>query len=711
MTTNRRLRQLTALALALAAAGGCSIQEQHPAGLGTGGASFSGTGGFPGSGSGGASENGCAVDEGKAFGSSSGGSIGASLPMQLGATVTPADPPPVVSGGTLRVLHDGQTAVASDPDRDQISMVDLKAGSVSATITLMKGDEPGRVVEDGAGHVHVSLRGAGAILTLDPGSGAVLDRRPVCSAPRGIAYDAKSDQLHVACSGGELVSLPSAGGAATRTVKLDRDLRDVVVDGDHLLVSRFRSAQILTVDADGKVTQRLTPAPLRSPEVHFGQLFSASVSWRMVEMPGGGAAVMHQRGLDDQVVSQPGGYGSSNPCDSIVHSAVTVVKGGEAPQSTPAIAGMVLPTDMAISPDGKRVAIIATGNATNARTPGGDPELPRVFVTDLDSLVDRTVGCRSDGKHGPCLNSPSFGGSGGAVGTGGATSFGSGGSSGSGGSGGSSGTGGTGSGGARGDVCDSTRFAGGVPVVSGEPVAVAFDGAGAVLVQTREPAALFLATGVKVSLSAQSRADTGHTVFHGNAGGFVACASCHPEGADDGRVWNFSCEGPRRTQSLGAPLAGTEPFHWGGDMKTFPQIMRNVFVGRMSGPKLTPEQMDATFTWIDRRPRPAAPPASDPAAAERGRVLFHEDPKLACATCHAGPSLTNNMNMDVGTGGLLQVPSLKGVGSRAPFMHTGCAKTLADRFNPSCGGGDKHGLTSSLTSGQIADLVAYMETL
>jgi len=39
------------------------------------------------------------------------------------------------------------------------------------------------------------------------------------------------------------------------------------------------------------------------------------------------------------------------------------------------------------------------------------------------------------------------------------------------------------------------------------------------------------------------------------------------------------------------------------------------------------------------------------------------------------------------------------------------AKTLADRFNPSCGGGDKHGLTSSLTSGQIADLVAYMETL
>ena len=44
-------------------------------------------------------------------------------------------------------------------------------------------------------------------------------------------------------------------------------------------------------------------------------------------------------------------------------------------------------------------------------------------------------------------------------------------------------------------------------------------------------------------------------------------------------------------------------------------------------------------------------------------------------------------------------------------MHNGCAKTLADRFNPSCGGGDKHGVTSGLTSAQISDLVAYMETL
>jgi cytochrome c peroxidase len=68
------------------------------------------------------------------------------------------------------------------------------------------------------------------------------------------------------------------------------------------------------------------------------------------------------------------------------------------------------------------------------------------------------------------------------------------------------------------------------------------------------------------------------------------------------------------------------------------------------------------------------------------------------------------MTVDVGTGGKFQVPSLVGVSQRAPFMHDGCAATLRDRFGP-CGGGDKHGFTSQLTSAQITDLVAYLETL
>ena len=43
----------------------------------------------------------------------------------IGSTVAAAVPPPAISGGTLRILADGHTAVAADPDRDQVYIVDL----------------------------------------------------------------------------------------------------------------------------------------------------------------------------------------------------------------------------------------------------------------------------------------------------------------------------------------------------------------------------------------------------------------------------------------------------------------------------------------------------------------------------------------------------------------------------------------------------------
>jgi hypothetical protein len=44
-------------------------------------------------------------------------------------------------------------------------------------------------------------------------------------------------------------------------------------------------------------------------------------------------------------------------------------------------------------------------------------------------------------------------------------------------------------------------------------------------------------------------------------------------------------------------------------------------------------------------------------------------------------------------------------------MHDGCARTLADRFAGPCGRDNRHSATSKLTTDQIADLVAFMETL
>ena len=735
-TTAFNLSVLVALALA-----GCLPREGVSTDDGGGSGGFfppsSGTGGNSGCFAGAIGPSGGTSDRGGSTGTGA-AAFGFAQP-QYGSTITREVAPPPISGGTLLVLHDGHPAFAADPDRDQVSVVDLTARTVKARISLNSGDEPGRAVEDAAGRVHVALRRGGAVVTLQPPAWTVTDRQAVCPAPRGLAFDAKLDRVHVACAGGQLVSLPAAGGPPARSLTLDRDLRDVVVDGDHLVVSRFRSAQLLTLDAAGAITQRLIPPAFRSFEARNNQTFSASVAWRTVGMPGGGYAVVHQRGLVDEVPPQAGGYGSFNPCDAIVQTAVLVTKSGTMPRSVPAIPAMVLPVDMAVSPDGKRVALIAAGNATNASQPGGAPSMPRVFAADVSDVSDESVGCRPDGTHGPCqgmFSGPPIavdggifgeGATGGAAGGGGSSDGGVGmmsaGSSGPA-MGGSAGVGGStvtpDPGPARPpEFCSPTgaAHAGELPNPTGEPIAVAYDGDGKVLVQTREPATLSLASGATIMLSPDSREDTGHTIFHSNAGAFVACASCHAEGAEDGRTWNFACEGERRTQSLGAGISGTEPFHWNGDMKSFPQLIDNVFVGRMSGPKLAPEQVTATLRWIDHQPRvPTAAPA-DPAAVDRGRALFN-DKGVSCASCHAGDKFTNNMSADVGTGTsaeigmgeMFQVPSLLNVSARAPFMHDGCALTLADRFGP-CGGGDKHGVTSTLSKAQLADLVAFLESL
>jgi cytochrome c peroxidase len=247
-------------------------------------------------------------------------------------------------------------------------------------------------------------------------------------------------------------------------------------------------------------------------------------------------------------------------------------------------------------------------------------------------------------------------------------------------------------------------------IADGEAIAVAYDGQSRLWVQTREPAAL-VAPGfnLRITLSTDSRADTGWAVFHSNSGGNIACASCHPEGGEDGHIWQFANLGPRRTQSLRGDVGPTAPFHWNGEFADFDALLGDVYVGRMSGPNLASDQKQALLGWVDSIPLlPQSPPA-DPAAVARGQALFEDAAHVGCTTCHAGAELTDNATVDVGTGGLFQVPRLIGVGWRAPFMHDGCAQTLTDRFG-SCGG-TQHGTTAQLTAAQIADLVAYLNTL
>ena len=184
----------------------------------------------------------------------------------LTSIVTAADPPPAISGGTLLILRDGNTAVAGDADRDRLYVVELAARTVRTSIALSPHDEPGRLVQDGAGLVHVVLRGAGVLATVDVAAGKVTQRRAVCSTPRGLAYDAATNRLHVACGGGELVTFTPTGTAPERTLKVQQDLRDVVVDGTRLMVTRFRSAEVMVIDSAGTMTDAHPPAAVHERE-------------------------------------------------------------------------------------------------------------------------------------------------------------------------------------------------------------------------------------------------------------------------------------------------------------------------------------------------------------------------------------------------------------------------------------------------------------
>ena len=210
-----------------------------------------------------------------------------------------------------------------------------------------------------------------------------------------------------------------------------------------------------------------------------------------------------------------------------------------------------------------------------------------------------------------------------------------------------------------------------------------------------------------IPLSNISRDDTGHDIFHTQAGALIACASCHPEGGDDGHVWTFDDES-RRTPSLRGTIAGTAPYHWPGDKADFETLTNDVYTQRMSGALLEQSQMTALQDWVEAIPAPPAPSWVDPAAAQRGQALF-ESADIGCTTCHNGPKLTNNATVNVGTGGAFQVPPLVGVGWRTPLLHDGCAATLADRF-VSCAS-PEHGSTAGLSAAGVSDLVAYLETL
>ena len=377
------------------------------------------------------------------------------------------------------------------------------------------------------------------------------------------------------------------------------------------------------------------------------------------------------------------------------------------------MAGMVLAVDMAISPDGKRVAFVSAGNATNTSRRAAQPALTRVFVTDTDSATDDHVGCKPDGKHGPC--GPGFvrrhrrllaadepaGGTGTPAGSRTVT-------------------------GAAGHD-DRTRAARPRRTAAGHlrrrPIRRCRRSSASRSRSPSRPTATSSCSrasprcwrspgGDTITLSTVSRADTGHLLFHANAGGFIACASCHAEGNDDGRVWNFTCQGARRTQSLQVGgLRGTEPFHWGGDETDITRLMKDVFVGRMSGPVLATDQIDALMTWIDAQPRvPRSPPAGYGRRRARAGAVQRSDAR-GLRVVPRGRHVHEQRDRRRRHGRRLP-GAVAGRRRDARSVHAQRLREDAARIaSTRPAAARSHGNIRDLTRNEIADLVAYLQSI
>jgi YVTN family beta-propeller protein len=223
---------------------------------------------------------------------------------------------------------------------------------------------------------------------------------------------------------------------------------------------------------------------------------------------------------------------------------------------------------------------------------------------------------------------------------------------------------------------------------------------------------------------------------------YMSCASCHNDGAADGRVWDLRAqgEGLRNTISLRGRAGGQGRLHWSNNFDEVQDfegqiralaggtgLMDNAtyFAGTRSQPLGDAKaglsaDLDALAAYVgslnsfDPSPnRPGA--ASLSTLASEGRQVFIN---ANCASCHSGTAFSRSAvdnPADIGTlkstsgqrlfavlGGI-DVPTLRDVWATAPYLHDGSAATLDAAINAHAG----HGLSSA----DVSRLAAYVREL
>jgi len=206
----------------------------------------------------------------------------------------------------------------------------------------------------------------------------------------------------------------------------------------------------------------------------------------------------------------------------------------------------------------------------------------------------------------------------------------------------------------------------------------------------------------------------GAQVFHAagdprmSTDAYISCASCHPDGGEDGRTWDFTQrgEGLRNTLPIwGIPRDG--PFHWSANFDELQDFENDIRLHQggdgyldaadwdaepapLGAPRAGQSaELDALAAYMQHLASEAVPAPPDPDAD----LAPLED--LGCTGCHSGDRYTDAgwdgddpIVHDVGTlsdasgqrlGGTLdglRTPSLLGVAWTGPWLHDGSAWNL-----------------------------------
>jgi YVTN family beta-propeller protein len=192
---------------------------------------------------------------------------------------------------------------------------------------------------------------------------------------------------------------------------------------------------------------------------------------------------------------------------------------------------------------------------------------------------------------------------------------------------------------------------------------------------------------------------------------WYSCHSCHTDGHSIGQLNDNLGDGnygaPKRIPSLFG-VGQTGPWLWSGRQPRLDDQIRKSIMTTMHGPEPDSAQLADLALFVSRVAPPPRPLDIESPQVARGAKRFEA---LGCVNCHPGPTYTSAKAYDVGVRDQhgrheFNPPSLRGLRLRGPYFHDNRAKTLRDVVRT-----EKHQLDRDLNDDELADLIAFLESL